>query len=401
MHKNMSRIFAALACLAVIPAVAFASSSRLQGMNVPGDYVKDYTGVFTYVSGVGSVGNLVYVEPGNFTNDNGMGAILGNLWEGRLGTWGVNLRRFSPTLGQAFSSDPLTTSFDFNGSGLGSDPNSNGEAFDLLWGHKMGTGSLGLRLNRSFISHEVTAGTAEGNGNGGRNVWGLGAGFGFAMNSNTDVEVSALFQNRSFKGTDINTPSTAADDGGSTYMISARAMKKAAGNLTLTPVVKYYKFDLSSTTAANVATDDQLSGWQVGLAGNWALASDDLFVLGAQFVGNKRETTVGTGPTTTDSETYYPNVFMALETHTNSWLTLRFGAQNAMMYSAKNGSGAPAVTVTDKAHTFSYSIGATVKAGSMAFDAVMNPLFYNNPVGATFNNGLGIPFTRVSATYSF
>lgn len=397
MHKNISRIFAALACLAVIPAVAFASSSRIQGMNVPGDYVKDYTGIFTYVSGIGSVGNLVYVEPGNFTTDNGMGAVLGNLWEGRLGTWGVNLRQFSPTLGQAFSADPLTTS-------LGaSDPNSNGEAFDLMWGHKMGTGSLGLRLNRSFISREVTAGTAEGNGSNGRNVWGLGAGFGFAMNSNTDVEVSALFQNRSFKGTNLTSPDAAADDGGSTYMISARAMKKASGNLTLTPVVKYYKFDLSAQDVAAVSTDESMSGWQFGLAGNWALASDDLFVLGAQFVGNKHETTVGTGPTNTDTETYYPNVFMALETHTNSWLTLRFGAQNAMMYSAKNESGAPAVTTTNKRHAFSYQIGATVKAGSMAFDAVLAPNFYNNPVAGTFNSGagVGVPFSRVSATYSF
>lgn len=397
MHKNMRRIFAALACLAVIPAAAFASSSRVQGLNVPGDYVKDFTNMYTYMSGVGSVGNLVYVEPGNGGN-NAMGAVLGNLFEGRLGTWGVNLRQFAPTLGQNIAGDPLTTTAvgfqDFN---LGT-----GEAFDLMWGHKMGSGSLGLRLNRSFISREVAAGTAEGNGTLGRNVWGLGAGFGFAMNSNTDVEVSGLFQNRSFKGTNLNTPDAAADDGGTTYQVAARAMMKSGGNLTMMPVVKYYKFDISSLDAAAVATDLQVSGWQLGLAGNWALGSDDLFVLGAQFVGNKLESTVGTNPTSTATETYYPNVFMALETHTNSWLTLRFGAQNAMMYSFKTETGAPVVTTTNKAHAFKFNLGATAKVGSLAFDAVLTPNFYNNPVGATFNNGLGNnPFTRVSATYSF
>lgn len=396
MHKHISRILVALACLAVIPTVALSSSSRIEGLNVPGDYVKDYTNIYTYLSGVGSVGNLIYVEPTSGSNT-AMGAVLGNLWEGRLGTWGVNLRKFSPTLGQNSTGDSFTTSnFGF------SDPNTNGEAFDLLWGHKMGSGSLGIRLNRSFISNEVTAGTAEGNGSGGRNVWGIGAGFGFAMNANTDVEISGLFQNRSFKGTNFGTPDAAEDDGGSTYQLAARAMKKASGNLTIMPVVKYYKFDLSSVDVAAVATDASLTGWQAGLAGNWALGSDDLFVLGAQFISNKVESTVGTAPTATLSETYYPNVFMALETHTNSWLTLRFGAQNAMMYSVKNETGAPTVTQTLKLHAFSFNLGATAKVGSLAFDAVLQPNFYNNPVGATFNNGLGNnPFTRVSATYSF
>ena len=35
----------------------------------------------------------------------------------------------------------------------------------------------------------------------------------FQMNENTDVELGGLFQNRSFKGTNFNTPDAAADDG--------------------------------------------------------------------------------------------------------------------------------------------------------------------------------------------
>lgn len=395
MHKHMSRIFAALSLLTLIPALAFASSSRVASMNVPGDYLKDYTNLYTYMSGVGSVGNLVYAEPAN-TGNQAMGAVLGNLWEGRLGTWGVNLRRFAPTLGQPLLGDPLTTS------NLISDPNFNGEAFDLLWGHKMGSGSLGLRLNRSFISNEVTAGTAEGNGSGGRNIWGIGAGFGFAMNQNADVELSGLFQNRSFKGTNIGTPDAAADDGGSTYQVAGRAMMKAGGNLMVIPVAKFYSFDLSEVDAAAVKTDAKFSGWQFGASGNWSIGSDDLFILGGQFVGNRIEQTIGTGPKAEATETFYPNVFMGLETHVNSWLTLRFGAQNAMLYSIKIEQGSPVVTQTAKLHSFDFNMGAGVKVGSLAFDATLDPSFWNNPVGATFNNGVGNnPFPRVSATYSF
>ena len=331
MHKNLSRIFAALSLLAVVPVLAFASSSRVAALNVPGDYIKDYTGIYTYMSGVGSVGNLVYVEP-----NTAMGAVLGNLWEGHLGTWALHLRQNHPALGQATSGASINPS----GAGLGDDPNSAGEAFDLMWGHKMGSGSLGIRANRSWEAND-TAPATEGNGTGSRNVFGIGAGFGFAMNSNTDVEVSGLFQNRSF------TNASLADDGGSAFQLAGRAMMKAGGNLMLTPVVKLYSFDLSTATIAtptapSLKDDDKRTGWQAGLAGNWSIGSDDLFVLGGQ-IANNTEKTPGAG-TTKVSETFYPNVFMGLETHVNSWLTLRFGAQNAMMYSRKTDTAAASTT---------------------------------------------------------
>src|SRR5262249_2221817 len=65
MHKRMTRILSTVGLMLVVPAVALASSSRVAALDVPGDYIKDYTGIFTYVSGVNSVGNLVYAEPNN------------------------------------------------------------------------------------------------------------------------------------------------------------------------------------------------------------------------------------------------------------------------------------------------------------------------------------------------
>lgn len=392
MHKFLSRIFAVVAFVTVLPAVAFSSPARVAGLNVPGDYIKDYTGIFTYVSGIGSVGNLVYVEPGNGGN-NAMGAVLGNLWEGRVGTWGVNLRRFQPSLGQEVAFDPIN--------GTVSDPNLNGEAFDLMWGHKMANGSFGLRVNRSFFSDELPGNTVEGFGNNGRNVWGIGAGFGFSMSSNTDVEVAGLFQNRTFKNPTAVAPNPTEDDGGTTYMLSGRAMMKGGNNLMLVPVAKIYSFDLSRVDAAAVKTDSKLSGWQFGLAGNWSLNSDDLFVLGGNIMGDKITQQVGAAAEQSSQQTYYPNVFMGLETHVNSWLAVRFGAQNAMLYSLKNENLGPA-TETVKDHRFTFNLGASAKLGSLAVDATLTPQFWNNPVSATFNNGLGnAPFSRVSATYSF
>src|SRR5512134_3746161 len=95
-------VVAAVACM--VPAVAFASTARMTGLNVPGDYVKDYTGMFTYLSSVNSTGNLVYAETGtmigwNTIQDRGMGAVLPNLFDGRAGVWALHLRRYHPALG--------------------------------------------------------------------------------------------------------------------------------------------------------------------------------------------------------------------------------------------------------------------------------------------------------------
>lgn len=390
MHKRLSRILSAISLVAVIPVVAFASPARVAGLNVPGDYIKDYTGIYTYVSGVGSVGNLVYVEP--TPGNQSMGAVLGNLWDGRLGTWAIHLREFHPALGQAIAFDPITTS------NLFGDPNQAGEAIDLMWGRRMGNGNLGLRLNRTYQSIDNGTSTIDGAGNFGRNMWGLGIGYGFAMNENTDIELSGIWQNRTFEDPTAAPPAPGVDDGGTTYQIAGRAMMKAGPSLLIMPVAKLYAFDVSfldNTAPTPVATELKLSGWQLGLAGNWTIGTDDLFVLGAQFVGNTAKNTPGGGPTVETTESYYPNVFMALETHVFSWLTFRFGAQNALMYSIKQD------PVQLKAHSFTYNMGTGVKLGSLQLDATLESGFWNNPIANSWNNPGGSPFGRVSATYSF
>ncbi|MBK7367283.1 MAG: hypothetical protein IPJ04_05025 [Candidatus Eisenbacteria bacterium] len=368
MNNGMKRFFAVAAVALMVPAVAAASTARMSGLNVPGDYVKgDYTGMYTYMSEVNSVGNLAYVEAGsiysNF-NDHAIGAVLPGLFDGKYGVWSFHLRQLHPALGQSWNYSPINSGYD------GSDPNITGEAFDIIWGHKMGSGNLALRLNRSFESYDDGTDVEEGNGNDGRNILGFGGGYGWDMNANTQVEVGALYQQRSF---DNGGTGATTDDGGTNLLVAARAFRKASGNLTLIPAVKFYSQDFSTTNGTTSATE-KYSGWQAGFAGNWTVGSDDLLVFGGQFASNKGD--FGDGDET--SELMMPNVFMALETHLNPWLTFRAGAQNAMFYSYTykyEGGGEEKY----KEHYFTFNLGTTVKLGNLTLDAVLDPAFLQNP----------------------
>ena len=64
MHSRIAKILVLGALMLALPLVAMAQTSRVEGMSIQGDYIKDYTGIFTYTSGVSNVGNLVYGELG-------------------------------------------------------------------------------------------------------------------------------------------------------------------------------------------------------------------------------------------------------------------------------------------------------------------------------------------------
>src|SRR6267378_5711896 len=50
--------------MVALPVAGFAQTSRIEGMAIQGDYVKDYTGIYTYPSCITAVGNLMYAELG-------------------------------------------------------------------------------------------------------------------------------------------------------------------------------------------------------------------------------------------------------------------------------------------------------------------------------------------------
>jgi hypothetical protein len=422
-HRNLKISLALATALLALPVVASAQTSRVEGMNMLGDYIKDYSGIYTYVSEVANVGNLVYGELGNFTGpggppfDRSVGAVLGNLNDGGWGTFAIHLREWTPALGQGtFLANP-------NPGVAGLDPNSNQwESFDLMWAKKFGTTSFGLRLNRSFGKLEGDNGSlgpfstlefdfTGGDPNLNRNILGLGAGVGFELNSNTTAQLSVLYQNRTFELTDTAgapVPVGFSDDGGTTFQIAGRMFWQWQPDVMVTPVFKYQTYDLSQVAPVGsvpATFDNSMSCWQIGVAGNWTLGQNDLFVLGLAFAQNKIEQEqdlFGAGfDNGTITETFMPIVFAGLETHVNSWLTLRFGANKGAWHSIKFEDEATPQTLEQSDSPFSMSLGAGVKLGPLQLDGVLNDNIAQNGlyfISGSSNTPLA---SKVTATYSF
>jgi hypothetical protein len=428
LNRKLGIISAAL-CLMAMPVVAFATTSRLEGMAIANDYSNDFTAVYGWPASITSVGNLVYAELGD--NDHAMGAFLPNLWEGRYGTWAIHLRDATPVLGTGG-----TTSSGNPGS-WGWDPNSNyNQSFDINWGKKFGTNSLGLQFNRSFnqMKDEIPGTTwsfkndysasLSTTGNFDRNIMGVAAGLGFDINPKTTGEVSVLWQNRTFENsTNQGAGQKYSDDGGSNYQFGFRAAHKCTPTMTLVPVFKMYNFDLSTKSfngTTTVSAANSIKGWQIGAAGNWTIGSNDLFVLGATFAQNtlEEESGVYSLPYYNESwdyskklkatESIMPEVFMALETQVNPWLGLRFGAHKGMFRTLKvegtTSESGVAQTYTVHDSPFYMNAGSSVKLGNLVFDSVLDYYFFQNPIAQILGtenasyDGWAL-FPKISATY--
>jgi hypothetical protein len=417
-RRNTKILVLGAALMLALPVVASAQMSRVEGMALQGDYIKDWSGMFTYTSQVANVGNLVYGELGNvegplsgpplFINDRSVGAVIGNLWEGRLGTWAIHLREQTPQLGQGnAASNPAP-------GGFGSDPNVNTfESFDVMWGKKFGTTNFGLRLNRSFgsavaevggVTSKLEADFLQADPNLARNVLGVGAGIGFEMNATSNVELNFLWQNRSWL---LEVPGLKVEeDGSKAFQLAGRAMWQWQPNIMVVPVFKYYNFDLGEkATAAGVTTtfDNSRSGWQIGAAGNWSLGSNDLFVLGVNVAQNKLKQQedlfgLGFGDSLEITESFTPQLFAALETHVNSWLTLRFGANKGAWEKVKI-EDVSGDNVELTLSTFNMRLGAGVKVGNLQLDAIVHDEFPNNGLWFISGSPTDDLFTKVTATY--
>ncbi len=339
-------------------------------------------------------------------DDRAVGAVLGNLWDGRFGTFSFHLREYSPQLGQGDSySQP------FPGDQYGYDPNdfSGYESFDIMWGKKFGGTSVGLRLNKVNWKRELTPQTGastvqEGFGNYERNTMGLGGGLGFTLNPNTNAEVSFQYQSRTFE-----IPVTGGkqvEDGAGAYLFAGRMMWQWEPNVLVVPVVKFASYDLSykyDPATLAPAYDRKFSNWSAGVAGNWSLNQNDLFVAGVTFGSNVDDQKTAKVKIT---ESMMPTVFASLETHVNPWLTIRFGGRKTAFYTYKIEDNTGTSTYKEQktnSNTFSLNLGAGVKVGTLQFDGVLAQDFFNNP-GSYFptNSFSDFPlFPKVTATYSF
>ena len=418
--------------LMALPVVAFAQTSRLEGMTLQGDYVKDYTNMFSFPSTVVNAGNLAYGELGNTFGlgtavaDRAVGSVLNNLFDGRFGTWAIHLHQTTPDIAAGDVSSVNAT-----------DPNTNNnEEFDIMWGKKLGTMSLGLRLNRSFWAEEVNAPGVQttlkfnpsagfpptaNSANLARNIMGFGGGVTFEMNPNSTVDIGLLYQSRTFETTTspIGTATNEKEDGGTSYVLTGRAMWQWQSNVMLTPLASFYSYDLSRqsiTGAGTTSFDNTVKGWQLGVAANWALGSNDMLVWGVDFIQNKIEQDdalftvtpfppgVASGANTDITESMLPRVFAALETHVNTWLTVRMGASKGAFQKIKIEPRAAGSTTTEITTTsFNMNIGTGVKLGTLQLDAVLanNAFQFSNGLLGGANPSPGGFFPKVTATYSF
>jgi len=285
-----------------------------------------------------------------------------------------------------------------------------------MWGRKFGTTSLGLRLNRSYYQSKIeplagteTKLTFDPTGAPGtepsfrRNITGFGGGLSFENSANMRSDIAFLYQSRTYDS--LVTSNKSEDGGGGTYLLAARAFYQWEPNVTLVPVFKYYSFDLSQKHggAVQVSTDNSLKGWQAGVAGNWTVGNNDLFVLGVAFASNRveqQEDLFGVGFNDGKlTETLAPDVFASLETHVNIWLTLRFGADKAAYRKLKlEPTGGGKSETTDS--PFSMQIGAGVKLATLQLDAILDSRFPQT-MGWLGSGQPGVYFPKVTATYAF
>lgn len=394
--------------LMAFPVVAVASTSRIEGMGIQGDYIKDYTNMYSYLSTLCCVGNLVYGELGNTQvltdsdlNDRAVGAVMNNKW----GAWGIHMREITAQLGQG----DLTSS---TGAGFGgSDPNFNAsQAFDLMWAKKFSSMSLGLKLNRSYARAEfdpANDGVSEikfdwlsaGDPNFYRNIMGYGAGLGFEMGPKTELQLSGIYEVRTYE-VKFDDGTSLKEDAPAAFQIAARAPYQWSSNVLIVPVFKYYSFDLSTKDATvdpAVTETNTNTGWQLGLAGNWTLGGNDLFVLGATVAQNQWKREAGDAKLT---EKLMPEVFAALETHVNPWLTLRFGARKGVFYSVKQENNTPSEFKYEYS-PFTMEMGAGIKLSTLQIDATLNQDFVHNMPYLVSGSSTNPLFPKVSATYSW
>jgi hypothetical protein len=281
------------------------------------------------------------------------------------------------------------------------------EQFDLMWAKKFGTMSLGLRFNRSNFKVEDNDETYEGYDAHDRNIMGFGGGVGFEMSPTAAFELGLLYQNRSFNW-EYSDGSVYENDGGGSYLASGRMLWQWKPDVMVVPVLRYYSFDMSEKYTPDGGEAEEyeatLKGWQVGVAGNWAINQNDLFVAGVTFAQNKY---------TDDYELYeyteslMPTMFASLETQVKPWLTLRFGGRKGVFYSTKYEDTDPEVEEpyeqTVNWSPFQFFLGAGVKLGTLQLDGVLAQDFFHNPATYLTQHDYSYTplFPKVTATYTF
>jgi hypothetical protein len=440
--RSFALSVAVLACF--VPAQAFASAARIDGLGLQSDYIQDYVNVIHYPSTIVRYQNLVYGDLGIKDEsggdlaefeDNGadvpalqnsarsMGAFL-KLWQGMPGTFGVQLNENAGPISPAYGADFWNR--------------NRNESFNLLWGDEIGSMAVGFQVNRSNSRAEAGDDVAApfdysptgiiipgvtntraimnainaGLGSDGRNSFGVGGGISFGwdgMGRHHTADVALQYRSLSLEQRS-GAPGAAIileDDGGMALAFNARSQFATSDNTYLTPVINYWTADMSTqftdeaTPANDVSYDNSVSGWNVGLAESWVLREQDLLTLGFAFGSESAEyddPAPGGSPFDISYSTT-PQIFGAAEIHPMSWFHVRLGASKSLMSKLEIEDTLAGTSVELKDSPFGYSLGAGFRIGGrLDLDAVINQDFAFTG-GWVASGNEETPFSRLSATY--
>ena len=436
-----SALVAALVTL--VPVAAHASQARVQALGLQGDFIQDYTNIYAYPSSIVRYQNLVYGDLGTKDVDTGdlddfednsdtvpalqnsnraMGAYL-NTWKWLPGTWGIQINENHNSLSPAY--------------GAGYYDRNRNEGITLLWGDKIGGANVGLLIEKASSSFDDGDDIAEpftfnpsvftpggsnarqimnainaGLGIEDRNSWGVGGGVTFnwsAWEREHQADFAVHFRDNSLHLEDVTAQQTLEDNGNTSFSINARAQLAVSDNSYLTPVFNWYSMGRGTqftdvvTPANNFEFDNNVSGFQVGLAESWVLRESDLLVLGLSLSSQSIEyddpSIVGDPFEISYATT--PAVFGALEVHPVSWWHVRMGAGKPIWSKLEIENSTTGETVTLKDSPLQYALGTGFRLGNrLDLDAVVNQDFaFTGSWGASGNSET--PFSSLSMTYRF
>lgn len=444
MHTRQILLFTVL--LLMTPALAMASTARLEGLGVIPDFVDDYANIFTYPVSITRYPGLVIGELGVYASyDRGFGATMALGKDSQYGTFGVMLRENS-----SFTPMP----------GL---DGSEGSQFDLLWGIKaMDKLSIGLRFDNASSTYELTDEDAGGKTLfklsplyfyfiGGIsdvtindwNNWGMGLSAALDVRDGDMLEGAFEYRKLNFEVVSKDAPigGTATeekwnDNGNASYLFAGRGFFSVAENVSVVPLVGYSKYDYGWTHTMTDGTADAADQTLTTFKGGLGMKCDvgSMFMLGIMMSQTKAKTDftyasltpAGGLPETFEfTSSALPMMFGCLEAPVKDWLTVRFGARKTLVkeqvslmfvdrekvdLTAKNGlvSESERSDIFDATglimpyfnEPFTFSLGVSFKFGDLDIDATMNDFYPFT--GMYWLSGVDeTPFSRISATYHY
>jgi opacity protein-like surface antigen len=418
--------------LLMTPALALASTARLEGLGVMPDFIEDYANIFNYPVSICRypavvIGELGYVDGWG----KGFGATMGLGTDNAYGVFGIELRQnstFAPVPGTA---------------------GSPGSQFDLLWGMNFGKASVGLRFDRSNSELELTTdgvGTkftplyiiysGIGPAMESWNTMGLGISGGLEVREADKVEATFEYRKLDFALDQIGGAGMSIEDKDNpSFGIWGRGFFAMAENITLVPMVGYNKYDFSwefkdpTTPGDDDSSDQTLSNVRGALGMRVDMGS--FFMVGLGFsqwkadVDNSIVTPLGTDPRSAEfTSTSMPFFFGTFEADLKDWLTIRFGAKKHLLaekvnvelydgtkieYKTSNGSlptflrddlEANGLFVPVMDEPFLFSMGLGFKWNDIEIDATLHEDYPFT--GMYWLSGDSVtPFGKISVTYYY